>query len=165
MAIKQGGAQKVQAQTGALLGTGTGAIVQADANNGIIAKYDANTGVRGGQGVVVKTSADSDRVAGVILNVSRANVTSTSEPSLDPRGTAPGGSTCLLGTAGNFLLTFDAAVPAAQVGRAVTLSGTNAGQVIADAAPGTKTIVGHVIAADGLVVNGRQVALVRLIPV
>ena len=164
MAINQGGGQKILAKTGAYLGTGAQAISQSDANNGLIAKYVDASNWRSGQGTVTKTNAADDNFAGVILNVSKANVTSSTQPPLDTRGTVPGGNTVTLATAGNVLLVFDAQVGADEVGNAVIPSATNAGQVVSSASPGTNTVIGHVIAGNDEQVDSKNVALVRLVP-
>lgn len=162
MAITQGGTQVIKSTTDARLGSG---VSQADAFEGLLVKYAADTNWNTGKGTVVKTSANADRYAGVLQNVSTANVTPVS---LDTNATPPGGSgTGVLATSGNVLLQFDGNITSSEFGQAVIPS-TTAGQASASASPGTNPIVGYIIstaATGNTQIDGKDVALVRLIPV
>ena len=162
MAITQGGMQEIKSTTAARIGSG---ISQTDAFEGLLAKYSADTDWKTGKGTVVKTSANTDRYAGVIQNVS---TTSVNPVTLDDNATPPGGSgTCVLATSGNVLLRFDGNITNSEFGQAVIPS-TTAGQATASSSPGTNPIVGYIIstaASGNTQIDSKDVALVRLIPV
>ena len=137
----------------------SGDLSPSDSNEGLIATFKANTAWQDGQAKYVKPSASTDQFAGVILNVSGTSLSSTTQPTLDPHGTSPGGNTVTVGTRGNYLLKTNAAVEAGWEGRAVIPNATVPGRVDAVATPGANTVVGRVIASNP---NTNNLILVRL---
>ena len=158
MAINQYGKQVVKETDNGTFDDGD--LSQADANEGLIVTFKANDNWQDGQAKYVKPTAIGDTFAGVVLNVSKANLTSTSVPSLDPLSTAPGGNVVRVGTRGNYLLKKESAVQASDRGDAVVPSTVTAGQVVTKGTPAaTDTVVGYVIGAAD---NPNNLLLVRL---
>lgn len=157
MAITQLGRQVIHQKAS---GTHSG-LTQADANEGVLVRYNAgNTAWQNGQPQYVKTNAVNQRAAGVVQNVAGANITSSTEPSLDPRGTAPGGSVVTVATQGFVLLKFDTALTATSSGQRVWPS-TTAGLAATHAStiPAGAVFLGTIVAADD---NTNNVGLVAL---
>ena len=157
MAINQYGKQTVLETVSGSYDSGD--LTSADANNGLIVKVKGpNADYQDGIGKYEKPTADTDQFGGVILNVGGGDLSSTSVPRLDARGTAPDDRSVRLGTRGSFLLVKDAAVTPADTGMRVHPSATAAGQVTVSAATG-KAYFGTVLASA---VNSRNLILVKI---
>ena len=122
-------------------------IGQAQANEGLLAKWNAGTATdtQNGKGVVGLSTAPADKVAGVIQNVSGANLTSSPGPGLDPDGTAPGGTDCVFAKRGRVLVQFDTST-APVVLRDVYAGASGFGTTPASA-PASSTRIGVLVSA------------------
>lgn len=116
-------------------------ITVAHHNNGYLAKLGGTAPANSAQSPAQLGGAIDDATLGVIQNVSRANITSSSVPPLATDGTAPGSDTAVVGTRGNFVVRFtsaptllDPVVPDA-AGKAVTKNNPDPGD----------TVIGHCI--------------------
>lgn len=107
MAVTQYGKQVVREKVNAQTLT----LDQDEANEGLVAQVVENTTPKNGLERVSLGTAATQRVAGVILNVDRAQITASSTPPLYPHGPG-GGDACMIGKRGNFILQVDTAYTA-----------------------------------------------------
>ena len=158
MAINHLGRQVVRESENAKY-SGT-AFSQADANMGLLAQYSSGGSLAEGTGAVTKTSAKTDSCAGVVLNVSEANITSSTVPPLDPHGTVPGGKTLRLGKQGLFILEFASVKAAADVGTPVVPAANGVAETEGSLAV-SDNVIGYLV-SPSQVVGGKNYALASI---
>ena len=157
MAFNQLGRQVIKET---MSGTYDSSIDQDDSYEGVLVKFAAsNRRWQAGQPAYVKTTDVTDLVAGVLLNVSGAKISSTTSPRLYPYGTVPGGRVCTVATRGLVLIKFTNNIGINSVGRYVVPSATD-GEAQWKTTPATDDhVMGVIVAADN---NPNNLALVSI---
>ena len=160
MAFNQLGRQVIKET---MSGTYDSSIDQDDSNEGVLVKFGTGNHLwRNGQPSYVKTTDVTDLVAGVLLNVSGAKISSTTQPRLYPYGTVPGGRVCTVATRGIVLVKFTNAILINSVGRYVVPSATD-GEAQWKTTPATDDhVMGVIVAADINAANNLALVSINL---
>ena len=157
MAFNQLGRQVIKET---MSGTYDSSIDQDDSNEGVLVKFGTGNHLwQNGQPAYVKTTGLNDVVAGVLLNVSGAKISSTTQPRLYPYGTVPGGRVCVVATRGIVLVRFRANVNINSVGRYAIASADDGLAEVKQTPDPNDNLVGIIVASDN---NTNNLALVSI---